>query len=77
MSEELESWKHSYRLLEEERQRLAAENARLREALRSIACLDGKPMNKLKFWLSKTHEECAEVCANDTNIARAALEGKE
>lgn len=37
MSEELESWIHCYRLLEEERQRLSDENAQLRESLKWYA----------------------------------------
>lgn len=56
---------------------LKTENARLREALTSIACNDLKMAHDFKYWLRQTHAECAEVCAKDTEIARAALEGKE
>lgn len=58
MSGELDRLKHSYALLEEERQRLSDENSRLREALYQIG-----------------H---GHVPANwNSEIARAALEGKE
>lgn len=63
MSEELESWKHSYRLLEEERQRIHFENARLREALGEIMVLHA-------------NESTDQTCCEMADIARAALEGK-
>ena len=55
---------------------LELENARLREALKSIACGDQEGASSTRFWLDKTHDECAQVCANDTRVAIEALYGK-
>lgn len=50
---------------------------RLREALESISSKH-KPRHETKeYWLSISHEQCAEVLATDTKIARAALGVKE
>jgi hypothetical protein len=43
------------------------------EALQSIACVHLPEANKKSFWYKKTMSDCAEVLAEDTDIARHAL----
>lgn len=43
------------------------------EALQSIACVHLPDANKKIYWYKKTMSDCAEVLAEDTDIARAAL----
>ncbi len=45
----------------------------LTEALQSIACVHLSEANKKTFWYKKTMSDCAEVLAEDTDIARHAL----
>lgn len=61
---------------QKELEELRRENARLREAIQSIACLHIEYSSDFKFWLTKTHAECAETLANDIEVARSALEKK-
>lgn len=56
--------------------KLKEENARLREALDTIAFRSEPKANTPDFWLGLSHEECAETVAEDTDCARAALEEK-
>lgn len=46
----------------------------LTEALRSIACKHIPEANLPGYWLTKTVTGCVEVLAEDTDIARSALE---
>lgn len=43
------------------------------DALQSIACIHLPDANKKQYWYKKTMSDCAEVLAEDTDIARAAL----
>lgn len=46
-----------------------------REALESIACMSKAEQTLVTHWLEISHEECAKVLAEDTKIARKALDG--
>jgi ribosomal protein L9 len=59
-----------------QKQRLEREreaNAKLREALESIAANHTPAFTDIAYWLSVGQHECAETLANDTQIARKAL----
>jgi len=58
-------------------QKLEAENAKLREALKSIASEDHAHHIDSEYWYKVGIEGCSEVLANDTQIAREALKGVE
>lgn len=60
----------------DEVERLQTENQRLREALESIACNEWEKMTSLEFWENYSKHDLSEVIVQDTQIARAALEGK-
>jgi len=63
--------------LEIENDYLKEENARLREALKSIASQDHSHHIDSEYWYKVGIEGCSEVLANDTQIAREALKGGE
>ena len=44
------------------------------EALNSIAALHLPKANTKKFWANKTMQDAVEVLAEDTNIARTAIQ---
>lgn len=52
---------------------LEQENARLREALESIASKNKPRHDSEEYWRKISHESCAAVLAEDTRIAREAL----
>lgn len=54
---------------------LIKEHQEMREALESIASKNKPRHDDAKYWQGLSREQCAEVLANDTRIARQTLEG--
>lgn len=54
---------------------LIKEHQEMREALESIASKNKPRHDDAKYWQAISREQCAEVLANDTRIARQTLEG--
>lgn len=54
---------------------LIKEHQEMREALESIASKNKPRHDDAKYWQAISREQCAEVLANDTRIARQTLDG--
>ena len=54
---------------------LIKEHQEMREALESISSKNKPRHDDAKYWQAISREQCAEVLANDTRIARQALDG--